>query len=88
MEVQKEAFGGLMEYYKLLPTQNKRDEIISTLEELISHYSKICTKFGVMTNMSLNKEILNLEYLNETINKVEQMLKDERKSDYWNYWEI
>ena len=35
-----------------------------------------------------NKEILNLEYLNETINKVEQMLKDERKSDYWNYWEI
>ena len=35
-----------------------------------------------------DKEILNLEYLNETINKIEQMLKDERKSDYWNYWEI
>ena len=61
MEVQKEAFSGLMEYYKLLPTQNKRDEIISVLEELISHYSKICTKFGVMTNMSLNKEILNVK---------------------------
>ena len=61
MEVQKEAFSGLMEYYKLLPTQNKRDEIISVLEELISYYSKICTKFGVMTNMSLNKEILNVK---------------------------
>ena len=39
MEVQKEAFSGLMEYYKLLPTQNKRDEIISTFEELISNYT-------------------------------------------------
>ena len=61
MEVQKEAFSGLMEYYKLLPTQNKRDEIISVLEELISNYSKICTKFGVMPNMTLNKEILNIK---------------------------
>lgn len=61
MEVQKEAFSGLMEYYKLLPTQNKRDEIISVLEELISYYSKICTKFGVIPNMSLNKEILNIK---------------------------
>lgn len=61
MEVQKEAFSGLMEYYKLLPTQNKRDEIISVLEELISYYSKICTKFGVIPNMSLNKEILNVK---------------------------
>lgn len=61
MEVQKEAFSGLMEYYKLLPTQNKRDEIISVLEELISNYSNICTRFGVMPNMSLNKEILNVK---------------------------
>ena len=61
MEVQKEAFSGLMEYYKLLPTQNKRNEIVSILEELISYYSKICTKFGVIPNMSLNKEILNIK---------------------------
>ena len=60
MEVQKEAFSGLMEYYKLLPTQNKRYEIISTLEELISYYSSICTKFGVLPDMTLNKEILNI----------------------------
>ncbi len=61
MEVQKEAFNGLMEYYKLLPIQNKRDEIVSILEELISNYSKICTKFGVMPDMVLNKEILNIK---------------------------
>lgn len=61
MEVQKEAFSGLMEYYKLLPTQNKRDEIVSILEELISYYSKICTRFGVMPDMALNKEILNIK---------------------------
>ena len=61
MEVQKEAFSGLMEYYKLLPTQNKREEIISTFEELISNYTKICSKFGVMPDMVLNKEILNIK---------------------------
>lgn len=61
MEVQKEAFSGLMEFYKLLPTQNKRDEIISTFEELISNYTKICSKFGVMPDMALNKEILNIK---------------------------
>ena len=61
MEVQKEAFSGLMEYYKLLPTQNKRDEIISMLEELISNYTKICSKLGVMPDMALNKEILNVK---------------------------
>ena len=61
MEVQKEAFSGLMEYYKLLPTQNKRDEIISVLEELISNYTKICSKLGVMPDMALNKEILNVK---------------------------
>ena len=61
MEVQKEAFSGLMEYYKLLPIQNKRNEIVSMLEELISYYSKICTRFGVMPDMALNKEILNIK---------------------------
>jgi len=61
MEVEKQAFSGLMEYYKLLPTQTKRDEIVGILEELISNYSKICTQFGVMPNMSLNKEILNIK---------------------------
>lgn len=66
MEVQKEAFSGLMEYYKLLPTQNKRNEIVSILEELISYYSKICTKFGVMPDMALNKEILNIKRDNLT----------------------
>lgn len=31
MEVQKEAFSGLMEYYKLLPKEIKRKEIIDEL---------------------------------------------------------
>ena len=66
MEVQKEAFSGLMEYYKLLPTQNKRNEIISVLEDLISNYSKICTQFDVMPNMMLNKEMLNINRKNIT----------------------
>ena len=66
MEVQKEAFSGLMEYYKLLPTQNKRNEIINILEELISYYSSICTKFGVLPDMALNKEILNITRENLT----------------------
>lgn len=66
MEVQKEAFGGLMEYYKLLPIENKRNEIISELEELISNYSKICTQFGIMPDMVLNKEMLNINRSNIT----------------------
>lgn len=66
MEVQKEAFSGLMEYYKLLPTQNKRNEIVNILEELISYYSSICTKFGVLPDMALNKEILNITRENIT----------------------
>ena len=66
MEVQKEAFSGLMEYYKLLPTQNKRNEIVNILEELISYYSSICTKFGVLPDMALNKEILNITRENLT----------------------
>ena len=39
-----------------------RDE----LEELISNYSKICTQFGVMPNMMLNKEMLNINRKNVT----------------------
>lgn len=66
MEVQKEAFSGLIEYYKLLPTQNKRNEIVNILEELISYYSSICTKFGVLPDMALNKEILNITRENIT----------------------
>lgn len=60
MELEKQAFAGLIEYYKLLPLQTKRNEIINELEELISNYSKLCTKFDVMPNMALNKEILNI----------------------------
>ena len=66
MEVQKETFGNLIEYYKLLPIDNKRDEIISEIEYLISNYSKICTQFGVMPDMVLNKEMLNLKRNNLT----------------------
>lgn len=66
MEVQKEAFTGLMEYYKQLPIENKRSEIVNELEEIISNYSKICTKFGVMPNMMLNKEMLNINRKNLT----------------------
>ena len=60
MEVEKEAFGALIEYYKLLPKDTKKIEIINQVQELINCYSKICTKFGVMPNMALNKEMLNL----------------------------
>ena len=66
MEVQKEAFSGLIEYYKQLPIENKRREIISSLEQIISNYSKICTRFGVMPDMMLNKEMLNINRKNLT----------------------
>lgn len=66
MEVQKEAFGGLMEYYKHLPLELKRKEIISELEDIIASYSKICTQFGVMPDMVLNKEMLNINKRNLT----------------------
>ena len=60
MDVEKEAFGALVEYFKPLPIDTKKIEIISQVQELIGCYSKICTKFGVMPNMNLNKEMLNL----------------------------
>lgn len=66
MEIQKETFGNLIEFYKLLPVENKRSEIISEIEELISYYSKICTQFGVMPDMVLNKEMLNINRKNLT----------------------
>lgn len=66
MEVQKEAFTGLMEYYKKLPIENKRSEIVNELEEIISNYSKICTKLGIMPDMMLNKEMLNINRKNLT----------------------
>lgn len=66
MEVQKEAFSGLMEYYKKLPKEVKRTEIINEIEQIISYYSKICTRFGVLPDMSLNKEMLNINRSNIT----------------------
>ncbi len=66
MEVEKEAFGGLIEYYKRLPIDIKRKEVIDGIEEIISNYSKICTKFGIMPNMILNKEMLNVNRKNIT----------------------
>ena len=55
-----------MEYYKHLPLELKRKEIISELEDIISSYSKICTQFGVMPDMVLNKEMLNINKRNLT----------------------
>lgn len=66
MEVEKQAFTGLMEYYKELPIQDKRNEIINEMEEIISNYSKICTKLGIMPNMMLSKEMLNINRCNLT----------------------
>ena len=66
MEIQKEAFSTLIEYYKKLPIENKRSEIVNELEEIISNYIKICTKFGVMPDMMLNKEMLNINRKNLT----------------------
>ncbi len=60
MQVEKEAFASLIEYYKLLPIQNKRNEIINELEDIISNYSKMCTKLNLIPNMTLNKEMLNI----------------------------
>ncbi len=60
MDLEKQAFRGLIEYYKLLPNDIKRSEIISEFEDLISDYSKLCTKFNLIPNMTLNREILNI----------------------------
>ena len=60
MEVEKKAYVGLIEYYKILPLKNKRIEIINDIEQLISNYSKICSKLGMVPNILLNKEMLNI----------------------------
>ena len=60
MEIEKEAFSELIEYYKLLPLRNKRMEIINQIEQIISNYSKMCAKLGIIPNILLNKEMLNI----------------------------
>lgn len=60
MGIDKEAFLKLMEYYKLLPTDVKKKEIIDKLESIILNYSNLCTSLGVVPNMSLKKEMLKL----------------------------
>ena len=60
MEIEKEAFSKLMDYYKLLPTDIKKKEIIDKLENIILNYSNMCTSLGVVPNMSLKKEMLKL----------------------------
>ncbi|MDO4963127.1 MAG: hypothetical protein Q4E75_03420 [bacterium] len=59
MEIKKEAFSSLMEYYKVLPLETKRKEVISEIEEIISNYSKVCISLGITPNILLNKEMLN-----------------------------
>ena len=41
MEIQKEAFSTLMEYYKKIPLKNKREEIINELEGLILNFQNL-----------------------------------------------
>ena len=60
MEIEKEAFVKLMDYYKQLPTDTKKKEIIDKLENIILNYSNICASLGVVPNMSLKKEMLKL----------------------------
>ena len=60
MEIEKEAFSKLMDYYKQLPTDIKKKEIIDKLESIILNYSNMCSSLGVVPNMSLKKEMLKL----------------------------
>lgn len=66
MEVQKEAFNSLMEYYKQLPIKFKRSEIINEIQSLISIYSKLCIRLGSTQNMVLNIEKPNINKNNLT----------------------
>ena len=61
MEIEKEAFVKLMDYYKLLPTDIKKKEVIDKLESIILNYSNMCTSLGITPNMSLKKEMLKLD---------------------------
>ena len=60
MEIEKEAFAKLMDYYKQLPLDIKKKEIIDKLENIILNYSNMCSSLGVVPNMSLKKEMLKL----------------------------
>ena len=60
MEIEKEAFAKLMDYYKQLPMDIKKKEIIDKLENIILNYSNMCSSLGVVPNMSLKKEMLKL----------------------------
>lgn len=60
MEIEKEAFAKLMDYYKQLPTDVKRKEIIEKIENMILNYSNMCTSLGLVSNMSLKTEMLKL----------------------------
>ena len=61
MEIEKEAFVKLMDYYKELPTDIKKKEVIDKLESIILNYSNMCTSLGITPNMSLKKEMLKLD---------------------------
>ena len=60
MEIEKEAFAKLMDYYKQVPLDIKKKEIIDKLENIILNYSNMCSSLGVVPNMSLKKEMLKL----------------------------
>lgn len=60
MEIEKEAFVKLMDYYKLLPYDLKKKEIIDKLENMILNFSNMCTSLDVIPNMSFKKEMLKL----------------------------
>ena len=54
-----ENFTALMECFKLIPTENKRLEVINKIEKMISNLSDVCLKVGRIPNLSLNREMLN-----------------------------
>ena len=60
MEIEKEAFAKLMDYYKELPIHVKRKEIIEKIENMILNYSNMCTSLGLVPDMSLKKEMLKI----------------------------
>ena len=55
-----ENFTALMECFKLIPTENKRLEVINKIEQMISNLTDACLKIGRVPNLSLNKEMLNI----------------------------
>ena len=55
-----ENFTALMECFKLIPTENKRVEVINKIEQMISNLTDACLKIGRVPSLSLNKEMLNI----------------------------